>query len=112
MIDDANTDGFARTGLDAGRGFADREAVIAHVAFADDPERFAVHGHVVRTLERAVLAADALVVQVADDSRLRVLIVGIDRAPCQAARIDAMMAGRCDRLLKGTVLSGSVEHSN
>ena len=37
--DHCNADGFIRAGLDAGGSFADREALAAHVALADDATR-------------------------------------------------------------------------
>ena len=51
-------------------------------------------GHVVRAGERAVLAADALVVEVLDDPGDRVLLVGVDRAAVEAGRVEAVVAGR------------------
>ena len=83
-----------RAGLDARRGLAGREPVAAHVALADDALARVKLGDVVRAGERAVLAAEALVVEVLDDPGDRVLLVGVDRAGVQAGRVEAVMARR------------------
>ena len=49
------------------------------------PRRWLKTGHLVGARERAVAAADALVVEVDDDAGDRVLLVGVDRAAVQAA---------------------------
>ena len=59
MGDNANPDRFGRAGLNAGGWFALREAIVAHVALADDPKAFIVLGDVVGAFQYAVLAADA-----------------------------------------------------
>ena len=51
-------------------------------------------GDVVRTGERAVLAAEALVVEMLDDPGDRVFLVGVDRAGVQAGRVEAVVARR------------------
>ena len=48
---------------------------------------------VVGTGQRAVLAAEALVVEVPDDPGDRVLLVGVHRAGRQAGRVEAVVAG-------------------
>ena len=83
-----------RAGLDARRRLARREPVAAHVALADDPLARVELGDIVRTGERAILAADALVVEVLDDPGERVLLVGVDRAGVQAGRVEAVVARR------------------
>ena len=55
--------------------------------------------HVVRAGQRAVLAAEALIVEVLDDAGDRILLVGVHRAAVHARRIEAVMAGRRDGLL-------------
>jgi hypothetical protein len=50
--------------------------------------------HVVRASQRAVLAAEALVVEVLDDPRDRVFLVGIHGAGAQAGRLQAVMTRR------------------
>ena len=97
-IDDADADRLVRAGLDAGRRLARREPVAAHVALADDALARVKLRHVVRAGERAVLAAEALVVEVLDDPGDRVLLVGVDRAGVQAGRVEAVVAGRRDVL--------------
>ncbi len=90
----ANADRLVRTRLDAGRGLAGSDPVRTHVALADDPLAGVEPGGVVRTGQRAVLAADALVVEVPDDPRDRVLLVGIHRAGRQAGRVEAVVTRR------------------
>ena len=51
-------------------------------------------GDVVGAGQCAVLAAEALVVEMLDDPRDRVLLVGIDRASIQASRVEAVVARR------------------
>ena len=97
-IDDPDADRLVRAGLDARRRLADLEPIAAHVALADDPLARVELGGVVGAGERAVLAAEALVVEVLDDPRDRVLLVGIDRAGVQAGRVEAVVAGRRDVL--------------
>ena len=97
-VDHANRDGAVRTRLHAGRGFPVGEPVAAHVALADDPLGTAVLRRLVRTGERAVLAAEALVVEVLDDAGDRILLVGLHRTCVHAGGIQAVMAGRRDVL--------------
>ena len=54
----------------AGALYLDRQAVAAHVALADDAPLDVELGHVVGAGEGAVLAADALIVEVLDESRV------------------------------------------
>ena len=79
---------------------------MAHVAFSNDAALFRIFRDVVGALENAVGAADALVVEVADDAGVLVLFVGTDRAAVHAAGILAMVAGGGDGLLPaGRVLA-------
>ena len=87
LRDDADGDGRARAGLHAGRRFVRREPVVAHVALAHDAAALRVLRHVVGALEHAILAADALVIEVAHDAGLLVLFVGHDRAAIEAGRV-------------------------
>ena len=48
-------------------------------------------GDVVRAGERAVLAAEALVVEVLDDPRDRIFLISIDRAGAQTGGVEAVM---------------------
>jgi hypothetical protein len=59
-----------------------------------DPALRVVLRDVVRAGERAVLAADALIVEVLDDAGDRLLLVGADRAADQARRVEAVVARR------------------
>ena len=75
LIDSGDTDGLGRAGLDASRRFPNRQPLIAHVAFANDPQPAGIARHVVRAFHDAVLAADALIIQVANDAGNRILLV-------------------------------------
>jgi hypothetical protein len=54
-------------GLDARGGFADPQPISAHIAFANNAQARGVPRHFVRALENAVLAADALVIEMPND---------------------------------------------
>ncbi len=90
-----------RAGLRAGGGLAGAEALVAHVAFADDAESRAVFRHVVGALQHAILAADALVIEMTHDAGDRILFVSEHRTAVEAAGIGAMVAGGGDGLLIG-----------
>ena len=63
-----------------------------HIAFPHDPFRLAVAGHIVRTSEHAIFAANTLIVQVLDDSGDRILFVRSHRAPMHASGFNTVMA--------------------
>src|SRR5690606_13718670 len=79
--------------------FTDRESVLAHVTFAYDAQALVVLRYLVGTRERAVLTADALVIEVLDDPRALILLVGTYRAAVHAGGIEAVVAGGCNGLL-------------
>src|SRR4051812_43804565 len=58
----------AGTGLRARRRFADREPAMAHITLANDAARRGIPGHIVRAFQDAVLATNALVIEVPDDA--------------------------------------------
>ena len=91
-------DGAVRARLHAGRGLPFREPAAAHVALAHDPLRAAVLRRLVGAGQRAVPAAEALVVEVLHDPRDRVLLVGIHGTGVQAGRVETVVAGRRDVL--------------
>ena len=65
--------------------------------------------HLVRAGEHAVLAADALVVEVLDDAGDRVLLVRVHRAAVQARRVEAVVAGGRDVCCTGAWLRAAVQ---
>ncbi len=81
-----------RARLDARRRLAHRQPVTAHVALADNSLARVVFGGIVRTGERAILAADALIVEMADNSGVRVFLVGVNRTGVEARRVQAVVA--------------------
>ena len=105
----ADRDGAVRTRLHARRGLPVGEPVAAHVALADYPLGAAVLRRLVGTGERAVLAAEALVVEVLDDAGDRVLLVGLHRTRVHAGGIQAVVAGRRDVLDDGQAPAPAVE---
>src|SRR5262245_24011279 len=92
MVDHTNRDRLMWTRLDTRRWFTDGEPRGTHITLADDPLARMVFGYFVRTCHRAVLAAEALVIQMLDDARDRVLFVSVDWARDHARRLDTMMA--------------------
>ena len=80
-------------GLGAGRGFTHGETLLAHVAFADDAEAFVEFRDVVGTFQDAVAAANALVVEMADDAGDWIFFIGDDRTAVEAGRVGAMVTG-------------------
>ena len=98
LIHQGDFDGFVRTRLRAGGCFASGEAIGAHVAFANDAQARGILGSIVGTLHDTVLATDALIVEVADDTGDRVFVVGEHGATVQTTGIDAMVAGGGDVL--------------
>ena len=84
-VHDTDANRFMGACLDARWGLAGLEPVAAHVALADDPLGRMKLGDVVRAGERAVLAAEALVVEVLDDPRNRIFLISIDRAVLRQA---------------------------
>src|SRR6185436_16486502 len=109
LVDHLDGDGLVGAALHAGGGLAHRQPVAAHVALADDPLLGAVLGGVVRAHQGAVLAADALVVEVADDAGHRILLVALHRAAGHAGGIDAVVTRGGDRLLGGRLRGAAVE---
>jgi len=99
-IDFDDGDGFGRAGLGAGGRFAIGEALVAHVALADDAAVVRIFGNIVGALEDAVSAADALVIEVANDAGVFFFFVGADGAAVQALGVEAVVAGGGDGLLK------------
>ena len=97
-VDDG--DGFGGAGLHAGGGFAVGEALVAHVAFADDATVMGILWDVVGAFKDAVFAADALVIEVADNAGVLFLFVGSDGAAVHALGVEAVVAGGGDGLLE------------
>ena len=97
--DEPDGDRAAGARLNARRRFTDCEASVAHVAFANDAASGGIFWNVVRTFENAILAADALVIEVTHNSRVSVLFIGQNRAAVETSGINAMMAGGSNNLL-------------
>src|ERR1043166_2541889 len=93
-----DADRLVGTGLHTSRGFSPGEALGAPVAFSDDAAGAGIPRDFVGTHEDAILAADALVIQVADDAGERILVIGQHRAAVGASGIGTMMAGGGARL--------------
>src|SRR5690606_33363662 len=95
----------------AGRGLALRQPLVAHVALPHDAPFLRILRDVEGALQDAVGAADALVVQVTHDPRVRLLFIGPHRAAVHAAGIGAVVAGGGDRLLPAGRLPPAVDHA-
>ena len=108
-VDHPDRDGAVRTRLDARRGFAGLEPVAAHVALAHDPFGAAVLRRLVGTGQRAVLAPEALIVEVLDDSGDRVLLVGVHRTRVHAGGVEAVVTGGRDVLHDRQMLAPAVQ---
>src|SRR5690606_34712944 len=107
-----DADRMRRARLHARRRLAGRKAPVAHVALPHDAEAFRVLRHVVRALQDAVTASDALVVEVADDAGNRILFVREDGAAAGASRGRAMVACAGDRLLERVLFVAPDEKSD
>jgi hypothetical protein len=112
LIDHRDRDRGARARLHARRCLADGEPVAAHVALADDAAARAVLRDLVGTGERAVLAADALIVEVLDDAGHRMFLVGADRAARQTRGREAVVACGAHRLLERRRRAAAVQHAD
>jgi hypothetical protein len=86
--------------LNTGGRFADREAVMAHVALAHNPPLGRKLWNFVGTLHHAIAATDALVAEMADNAGNGVFVVSQNRATFQTGRFNAMMTRGGHGLLK------------
>ncbi len=100
-VDDGDRDRLMGTRLDARGGFAHSQSRRTHIALPHDPFAGMVLGHVVRAGHRAVLAPEALVVEMLDDAGRCVLLVGIDGTSDHASRFETMMTRGSDVLHDG-----------
>jgi hypothetical protein len=87
-----------RARLRTGGRFTGGEPAVTHVAFAHDAEALGKFWDIVGTLQDAVAAADALVVEVAYDPGERIFFVGEDRTAVQAPGVGAVVTRGRDRL--------------
>lgn len=78
--------------------FADTKSIDAHVALANDSFGRAVAGNIVWAREHAVLAADALVIEMLNDASFGILFICIDRAAVHTSRLEAVMTCRGNML--------------
>ena len=93
IVDDRDADRFMGTRLFARGCFANRQALMTHVAFSNNTFRLAVNRNFVRTHQSTILASDAPVIQVTDDAGRSVLLVRLHRAARQTCRFQTVMAG-------------------
>src|SRR6185295_18231666 len=112
LVDDLDRDRLVRARLHAGGRLAGRQAIAAHVALAHDAALAVELRHLVRAGEHAVLAADALVVQVAHDAGRGILLVRAHRAAVHARRVQAVVAGGRHGLLHGRVAGPAVKQTH
>ena len=81
----------------------------AHVAFTNDAALVRIFGNVVGAFKDAILAPNALVIEMADNAGAWVFFVIQNGATVQAGRIDAVMAGGCYRLLEPIFIGNSMK---
>jgi hypothetical protein len=81
------------------------------IAFPDNPAFGRILGYIIRAFEDAILAANALVVEVTNGACVSVFFVSGNGTTIQAGWIRAMMAGRGDGLLVGRFLRYTLENS-
>ena len=72
--------------------------MVTHITLANDAEPFAVLRHLVGAHHRAILATNALVIEMSHDPCHGVFVISFDGATQQAARFFAMMT-RCRHML-------------
>ena len=77
--------------MDARRRLTDCKPRGTHVALADDALVWMIFGHLVRASHRAILATEALVIQMLDDTCDRVFLIRIDRARDHASWLKAVV---------------------
>ena len=92
-------DGLVGTGLDAGGRLTFSQTAVAKIAFPDDAPPRRIARDFVRTFHHAITAADALIVEMPDDSGRGILFIREHRATEEAGRFDAMMTGGGDGAL-------------
>ncbi len=100
LIHEGYADGLAGACLHASRRFTLLEAAAAHVTFADDAPFRGILRHFIRAFHYAVLAPDALVIEVAHNARDGIFIVSKHGTAAEATRIHTMMTGGGDGRLK------------
>src|ERR1019366_4047788 len=91
-VHDLDGDGAFGTGRDAGRGHVIAQPVVAHVTFADHAAFGIVLRDAVRTVPRAVLAADAGFRAVNHNAGDGIFRVSLYRAADHAGRLNAVVA--------------------
>ena len=87
-----------RTRLHAGRSLTHGEPLRTHIALPHDAFASVVFRHVIRTGQRAVLAPEALIVEMLHDPGDRILLIRIHRTGHHARRIETVMTG-CRHML-------------
>src|SRR5688572_9635861 len=75
LMHEGDANGFVGTGLGAGGRFTHHQSLEAHVALPHDAARGRIFRDVVRTLEYAVLATDALVVEMPNNPSDGILFI-------------------------------------
>src|SRR5690606_19850250 len=77
-----------------------------------DPQALVVLRHFVGAGESAVLAADTLIVEMLDDARFGVFLVGAYRTAVHASWIQAMVTSGGDRLLDRGLGRAAMDQTN
>ena len=85
--------------LHASRRFSGSESPGAHVTLPHDAARFRIFRHIIWALQNAILAADALVIEVTDDPGHRIFVIGVHGTAVHARGIKTVVTRGRDRLL-------------
>ena len=86
--------------MHAGGSFSRTKPAVAHVTFAHDAFFLVILRDFVRTFHYAIRTTDALVIEMMNDAGDGIFFVGEDGASVETRRINAMMTGSGDMLLK------------
>lgn len=107
-----DADGLRWAGLHAGRSLAFRQAIVTHVALSHNALAFGVFWNVVWAFQNTILAADALIVQVKDNSGFGVFFISQNGATIRTCWVFTVMAGCCHCLLIGMIRCAAMNQTD
>src|SRR5262245_53567485 len=85
---------------------------MAHVALANDPAPRRIFRNIVGAFKDAILADDALVIQMAHDAGIGVLFISENGTAVETGWVEAMVASGCDDLLIRFCLGSSMQQTD
>ena len=107
LLNDFNGDGAIGAGLDTCRGLSLFKSVVTHITFSHNPKICIVFWDIIRAFERAILASDALIIKVTNNT-IVFFLVSFNRTAIKASRVKTVMAGRGDGLFELMIRGGVV----